>query len=946
MAPVGTGTGNVSAARARLSGPSGMKGIIASGKTTGIAFFASLGGFVYGYNQGMFAQVLTMNSFIKATQGYAATTGIDQGLLTSILELGAWVGTLINGYLADAVGRRWCAMIACVVFTVGVIVQACTVNKDYVLGGRFVTGLGVGSLSMVVPLYNAELSPPEIRGSLVAVQQLAITFGIMISFWIGYGTNFIGGTGDGQSSAAWLIPICIQILPALVLGAGMLLFMPESPRHLMNQDREDEALTTLARLRNKSTEDMGVRVEYLEIKALRDFEVETARAKYPQYQDGSFKSNFLIGFHDYASLITNPSLRRRTMAACFTMTFQQWNGINAINYYAPFIFKNFGFQGNTLALLATGVVGVIEFLLTIPAVLYVDKFGRKSILLAGAIGMGTCHFIVAGLVGTYENSWSSHLAAGWVCIVFVWVFIANFAYSWGPVSWIVVSEVFPLSMRAKGVSLGGSANWLNNFAVGISTSPFIEASQFGAFIFFGCMCVLAALWVYFMLPETKGLTLEEMDELFGDAGFAQADLALKQRIEKDIGLTALLYRDDEPMMTDKVTTGGKGEEREFKEDAKSITRFRGDVCYIIGFEKLGLVKTVFVTGLTPFHSIESSWPAQLVTVRMSGGVQPESMEGLQHVLLDTFSRSRADGAAILAEQWRNSKRHHDAWREAENAPVSNDNPFPRFTKQMIACMRSEAAEGVAQVFNLIEYAGVANRLTNALKVLENKHSAAYQAYLTWYGMRGSHTGGRGTYESVRKFVIAKSVNAVFAHIPRDAKKDNLGLVSAMVRRAEVLRGMETAYGAGVFVLFLGFDWKSRIDKWGFWRSRKWRWENRPKENIELMSTLAVRGAAEETVFNNKHLKEVKDYLTQGNVTIAKTSNIGDLNNRALAYYEANHYSSERSKLSRGNAQTKLEAIVLDIANPNEQMEDSQDFEPNACNKFWGQSITDHWATVE
>ena len=124
---------------------------------------------------------------MSQTHGYAEGTGLAQGLLTSILELGAWVGTLINGYLADAVGRRYCALIACVVFTVGVIVQACTVNKDYVLGGRFVTGLGVGSLSMVVPLYNAELSPPEIRGSLVAVQQLAITFGIMISFWIGYG---------------------------------------------------------------------------------------------------------------------------------------------------------------------------------------------------------------------------------------------------------------------------------------------------------------------------------------------------------------------------------------------------------------------------------------------------------------------------------------------------------------------------------------------------------------------------------------------------------------------------------------------------------------------------------------------------------------------------------------------------------------------------------------
>lgn len=146
--------GNISAARAQFSGPTGLKGIIYNGKTSAIAFFASLGGLVYGYNQGMFAQVLAMPSFVRATNGFAATTGIDQGFLTAILELGAWVGTLINGYLADAVGRRFCAVIAVVVFCVGVIVQACTENKDYVLGGRFVTGLGVGSLSMIVPLYK------------------------------------------------------------------------------------------------------------------------------------------------------------------------------------------------------------------------------------------------------------------------------------------------------------------------------------------------------------------------------------------------------------------------------------------------------------------------------------------------------------------------------------------------------------------------------------------------------------------------------------------------------------------------------------------------------------------------------------------------------------------------------------------------------------------------
>ena len=269
-----------------------------------------------------------MQSFINRTDGFAATTGLDQGMLTAILELGAWVGTLINGYLADAVGRRVSAVIAVVIFCIGVIVQACTENKDFVLGGRFVTGLGVGALAMIVPLYNAELAPPEVRGALVAVQQLAITFGIMISFWIGYGTNFIGGTGQGQSNAAWLIPVCLQLLPAVVLAAGMLLFMPQSPRHLINRGRDEECLQTLARLRNKSVDDLGVRVEYLEIVALRDFERATAAAKYPQYQDGSAKSNFMIGVYDYMSLVTNPSLLKRTIVACLTMTFQQWNGVN------------------------------------------------------------------------------------------------------------------------------------------------------------------------------------------------------------------------------------------------------------------------------------------------------------------------------------------------------------------------------------------------------------------------------------------------------------------------------------------------------------------------------------------------------------------------------------------------------------------------------------------
>lgn len=180
---------------------------------------------------------------------------------------------------------------------------------------------------MLVPLYNAELAPPEVRGALVALQQLAITFGIMISYWIGYGTNFIGGTGEGQSDAAWLIPICIQLLPSTTLAAGMLIFMPQSPRHLMNKGREAECLETLARLRSASAEDIKVRIEFLEIKAARDFELLRRAEKFPNYQDGSFKSNFKIGFYDYLSLVTNKSMLKRTMVAVLVMVFQQWNGV-------------------------------------------------------------------------------------------------------------------------------------------------------------------------------------------------------------------------------------------------------------------------------------------------------------------------------------------------------------------------------------------------------------------------------------------------------------------------------------------------------------------------------------------------------------------------------------------------------------------------------------------
>ncbi|KAI0327848.1 general substrate transporter [Cubamyces sp. BRFM 1775] len=540
----GGGGGNIIASNRRknLAGPSGWAGLIANGRIFLIAVFASLGGLLYGYNQGVFSGVLNMHSFETRMHSAVDDPG-TKGWLVSILELGAWFGVLCTGYLADKLSRKYTILLAVIVFCIGVIVQTCAFQPSSIFGGRFVTGLGVGSLSMAVPLYNAELAPPEVRGSLVALQQLAITFGIMVSFWIDYGTNYIGGTGASQSEASWRVALALQLVPAIILGAGVL-FMPFSPRWLVNNGRDDEALQVLSRARRLAPDSDLVQIEFLEIKAQYLFEKETSAIKFPDLQDGSWKSNFKLGLYDYLSLLRYRPLLYRVAVGSLTMFFQQWTGVNAILYYAPTIFQDLGLGGNTNSLLATGVVGIVMFLATIPAVIWVDKVGRKPVLVSGAFIMAACHIIVAILTGLYHESWDSHVAAGWVACVFVWIFAIAFGYSWGPCAWILVAEIWPLSVRGKGVSIAASSNWMNNFIVGQVTPSMLDNINFGTFVFFGAFSFAGGVFIWFFVPETKGLTLEEMDEIFGSAGMAAGEQERFLAIEKRIGLDA--YNDPDP----------------------------------------------------------------------------------------------------------------------------------------------------------------------------------------------------------------------------------------------------------------------------------------------------------------------------------------------------------------------------------------------------------------
>ncbi|KAI5119962.1 hypothetical protein M0805_004342 [Coniferiporia weirii] len=525
-------TSQAASRRKALAGKSGWAGLVENRKVFAIAVFASLGA-----TQGVFSSVLGMRSF-DDRMGSAVTNSGKKGWLVAILELGAWFGVLCTGYLADKLSRKYTIVFAVVVFCIGVIVQTSAFHPSSILGGRFITGLGVGSISMAVPLYNAELAPPEVRGSLVALQQLAITFGIMISFWIDYGTNYIGGTGITQKEAAWRLPIALQLVPAIILGFGTI-FMPFSPRWLINQGRDDEALQVLSSVRRLPPDSDLIQIEYLEIKAEHMFEQETSQINFPQYQDGSLASNFKLGLFDYLSLLRSRTLFLRVAVGTLTMFFQQWTGVNAILYYAPSIFTDLGLSGNTNSLLATGVVGVVMFLATIPAVIWVDDWGRKPVLVSGAFLMAACHIIIAVLVGLFHNSWETHRAAGWAACALVWVFAMGFGYSWGPCAWIVVAEIWPLSIRGKGMSIAASSNWMNNFIVGEVTPTMLTHIGFGTFVFFGTFSFLGGLFILFFVPETKGLTLEEMDEVFGDEG--KSSVVDQQRllaIHKRIGLDA------------------------------------------------------------------------------------------------------------------------------------------------------------------------------------------------------------------------------------------------------------------------------------------------------------------------------------------------------------------------------------------------------------------------
>ncbi|KAI1008352.1 hypothetical protein LB504_001262 [Fusarium proliferatum] len=526
-------------------GPSGFRGLFSSPYVAACAAFSAIGGLLFGYDQGVISVTLVMDHFLDRfpeVSDDAPGAGFKKGLMTAMITLGAFIGAINQGWISDWISRKRSLMVAVVVFTIGSTLQTAAINYAMLVVGRFIGGIGIGQLSMVVPLYIAEISPPEIRGALLVFEELSIVIGIVVAFWITYGTKvnkfplltprhiLIHSQGI-PSHWSWQLPFLLQILPGLLLGFGAI-FLPYSPRWLASKDREAEALSSLAKLRALPESDLRVRREWMDIIAEARFQASVLRERHPNLtQRTDVVGKMRLEFVSWGDCFKS-GCRRRTLVGAGLMFFQQFTGINALIYYSPTLFGTMGLDFD-MQLIMSGVLNVTQLIGVLSSLWTMDRFGRRGILLWGSFLMFVPHLIIAVLVGKFSNDWPSHTAEGWTSVAFLLFYMLAFGASWGPVPWAMPAEVFPSSLRAKGVAISTCSNWINNFIIGLITPPLVRETGFGAYVFFAVFCLLSFVWVWFSVPETNGKSLEEMDSVFKDRT-GVADIAKKDRILAEV----------------------------------------------------------------------------------------------------------------------------------------------------------------------------------------------------------------------------------------------------------------------------------------------------------------------------------------------------------------------------------------------------------------------------
>ncbi|KAH7014232.1 general substrate transporter [Microdochium trichocladiopsis] len=473
----------------------GVRGVIKSPYVFFAAFIASMGGFSFGYDQGVISIINVMPEFHRVFP--EAQSGFGKGFMTGMLELGAFLGCVFMPWLADRFSRKRALSFVVIIFNVGAILQTAAVNYEMLVLGRTIGGIGVGALAMGAPLYISEIAPPNLRGTLLVLESVSIVLGVVVAFWITYGTRHLVG------EISFRLPFGLQMVSATVVGIGINMF-PYSPRWLAMVGRDDEALESLAKLRRLPTNDDRIQQEFSGIVA----EVRYQKAVVQQRHPGA--TGFKLEVCTWLDLFSL-KLWRRVIVGCGVMFFQQFSGINAFIYYAPTLFQTLG-QDYEMSLIMSGVFNMLQLVAVSLCFLIIDKVGRRPLAMIGGAGGAITWGIMAALVGVYSKTWSQHADAGWAAVAMAFGFILMYGCTYAPSA----GRSLQNAMRSKGVALSTSTNWICNFIVGIITPPMLESWGFGTYLFYGAWCAIAVVWAWAFVVETKGKTLEQIDELFGD----------------------------------------------------------------------------------------------------------------------------------------------------------------------------------------------------------------------------------------------------------------------------------------------------------------------------------------------------------------------------------------------------------------------------------------------
>lgn len=429
-----------------------------------VSVVAAVGGLLFGFDTGV------ISGAIPFVSEHFNLNAHQEGFTVSNLVIGCIIGACFAGVLSDRYGRKKILILSALFFTVSAILSALPRTITDLIIARFIGGLAVGTASVLSPMYIAEISPAGIRGSLVSLNQFTIVLGISITYF----TNWLV-IDIGPNNWRWMF--ALEALPAGLFFI-ILFFVPESPRWLVKKGKLKEAMAILTKAGGLK----HAKAEINEIKTTMDLE------------EGSITELF------------KPGLRMVLLVSVLLAILSQITGIDSVIYYAPKVFMMAGYENASSAFLASIMVAVTLLIFTLVAIFTIDRFGRKPLLLIGSAGMGIS-FVLAGF------SFQHHTGAIFVLIPII-TFIAFFAMSWGAVVWVLISEVFPNKIRGTAMSIATMALWIANFSVAQTFPWMVEKIEGKIYYIFAGICFIAFVFVWFMVTETKGKTLEEIEKIW------------------------------------------------------------------------------------------------------------------------------------------------------------------------------------------------------------------------------------------------------------------------------------------------------------------------------------------------------------------------------------------------------------------------------------------------